>query len=271
MPLSSILLHAPAEQAGPGHAPSTYAAALARSRGAALSALVFDLDVTSSGWRGQDGGGTDIRTRGAAEAADALRADLVAAGIDATVVTRHSHAQGVHEVIAEHARLHDLAVVGCSDDGLLSERDVAEHLLFESGRPLILIPGSHRGFAISRPVVAWDGSRAAARALGDAISLVRSAEELVLLTFSDDKEIAPTLSASETAEALRRRGLTPRLVAAERGRRGIADAISEEAARLGADLLIMGGYGHSRLREMILGGATRAILGNPPLPTLMSH
>lgn len=260
MSIDSIFLFAPAEFARAESGPAAQAIALAKEHGARLTLFVINLDVTTPG-----------RQACAIEAAAPLRAAAESAGLDCEVVTEHTHAIGVHEVIAEHARLHDITVTGCRGGGVLSERDIAQHLLFASGRPVLLAPAGAaapepaRGFA-----AAWDNTAAAARALGDAKSLVGE-REITFLTIANDKELQGDLSPDRVMRAAARRGFAARAVTAERAGRPIADALQHEARALGADILVMGGYARSRVRQIVLGSATAGILGGPRMPVLLSH
>lgn len=259
MSVRSILLFAPAESADPVRGPAAFAIALAKAEGARLSIFTVAVDVTTPGLN------TD-----AAGVAAALTAAASAAGVEHRMITKHAHNIGVHEAIAAEARLHDLSVTGCSGQGLLSERIVAEHLLFETGRPLIVVPASHAGGGtVGKLVAAWDHSRAAARALGDAIQLFGSAA-VQLVAVEGEKALASPLSAADEQAALAARGLDP-IAVRPLGGRTIAAALQGEAAALGADLLVMGGFGQSRLRSYVLGSATTGLFAGLTLPTLLSH
>ena len=259
MSIRSILLFAPAESADPARGPAAYAIALAKAEGAKLSIFTVALDVTTPG-----------RTTDAGAVAAALSAAAAAAGVEHRLVTEHSHSIGVHEAVAAEARLHDLLITGCSGEGLLSERIVTEHLLFETGRPLIVVPASHAGGGtVGKLVAAWDHSRAAARALGDAMLLFDNAT-VQLVAVEGEKALASPLSAGDEQAALAARGLGT-ITARQLNGRPIAAALQGEAAALGADLLVMGGFGHSRMRSYVLGSATTGLFTELTLPTLLSH
>lgn len=259
MSVRSILLFAPAESADPVHGPAAHAIALAKAEQARLSIFTVAVDVTTPGL-----------TTDAAAVAAALSAAATAAGVEHRMITDHSHSIGMHEAVAAEARLHDLSVTGCSGEGLLSERIVAEHLLFETGRPLIVVPAQAAGSgAVGKLVAAWDHSRAAARALGDAIQLFDNAT-VELIAVEGEKPLISPLSARDEQAALAARGLGA-ITPCQLGGRAIAVAIQEEAAARGADLLVMGGFGHSRLRSYVLGSATTGLFAKLTLPTLLSH
>ena len=260
MTVKTVLLHAASETLDPGRGAAAYALGLARTHEAHLEALVLDLDMMAP-----------ETARGGKRAADALRAAARDHGIEATVVTDRSHIHSTPEIAADHARLADLVVAGVRKEGLLSERLVAESLVFQSGRPVIVVPDDHRGYAAERIAVAWDFSRVAARALSDALPFLRRAAEVTLIAFGDDKDFTASIGQDEVLERLHRRGVEARFERMERGGQGIGDAINAAVGHLRADLLVMGGFGHSRFREFVLGGATRSILTAPLVPTLLSH
>jgi Mg-chelatase subunit ChlD len=122
------------------------------------------------------------------------------------LVTEHSHAIGVHEVVAEHARLHDVSVIGNNSDGLLSERTLAEHVMFESGRPLIVVPQSYAvPYQPSTIAAAWDNGATAARALGDAITLL-APKTIALLAIEGEKPMPTDIDHDRLAILTSRRG-----------------------------------------------------------------
>ncbi|ATE63885.1 universal stress protein [Rhizorhabdus dicambivorans] len=170
--------------------------------------------------------------------------------------------------VALHARLFDLTLLPIF--GHPDERWLIEGLLFGSGRPLLLLPKRTR-VAWDHIVVAWDGSRAAARALADALPLCRRAKAVEIITITGEKPLPPELSPVEVRHHLARHGIMANGV--ERPVEGEdvgADLLAHAVSR-SADLLVMGGFGHSRLREFFLGGATQSIIQKPTLPILMSN
>jgi nucleotide-binding universal stress UspA family protein len=278
--IGNVLLHAAAETVDAERGPAAYALGLAAAFRAHLTALVLEVDVytPSSAYAparalaAEARAAVEARNRGAAARAARLRERAARDGLSAEVVTDRSYAYGVPEVAADHARLHDVTVAGVDESGLLSERAVAEHVLFASGRPLIVVPGDREGgFACGRVVVAWDFGRAAARALADAAPFLARAAEVSVVTLADDKRVDTSLTGGHVVAALARRGVAARFEEVRRGSAAIGDALLGCARERNADLLVMGGYGHSRLRELVLGGATRGVLGSASLPVLMSH
>jgi nucleotide-binding universal stress UspA family protein len=180
---------------------------------------------------------------------------------------------GAPHVFAEIARRFDLSIVAQPDPDTPGPGDpMAEAALFQSGRPVLIVPYIQRGgLALDRVLVCWDGSRNAARAVGDAMPFIvrAKATEIVIVTNEDAK--SDEMPGADIAHHLARHGAdveVKRIVSTETD---VAGTILSHAADVSADFLVMGGYGHSRLREFVLGGATRGILASMTLPTLMSH
>ena len=260
MTIQSIFLVAPAESAQPHCGASAYAIGLAEAYGASLTVFCVALDVTTPG-RQADAPGT----------ANAIAAAALAACVECRTLTEHSHAIGIHEVLAEHARVHDLVVIGVNRDGLLSERHVAEYLMFESGRPLVLVPPAcASGEKPVKVAAAWDNTAAAARALGDAAALF-AVPDVVFVTIDGEKQIQGDLDSEALVAAASRRGISARHVLADLGNRSVAEALQQEALAHGASLLVMGAFGHSRMRRFVLGSATSDLMQNIRMPVLVFH
>ena len=171
------------------------------------------------------------------------------------------------------ARRFDLAVVGQAEpEKVCPEELLAESALFEGGRPVLLVPYIQEAeFKLGKVLVCWDGSRAAARATGDALPFLARAEDIEVLIVVGERGKTDEIPGADVGQHLARHGLkvdVKRIVATESN---VANTILSYAADSGADLIVMGGYGHSRLREFILGGVTRGILEAMTVPTLMSH
>lgn len=174
------------------------------------------------------------------------------------------------EVAAGHARYFDLAVVGW-EHANPTARMIAEALIFGSGRPVVLLPDSVSVKSIDHVAIAWDGSRVAARAVADAMPFLAHASKVHALTVVDEKPFKATDDGERLAASLRKRGLIADATAIEAEASPIALTLQDWAVEAGADLLVMGGYGHSRVRDFVLGGATEGVLFDLRLPVLMSH
>jgi len=174
--------------------------------------------------------------------------------------------------LGEMARLHDLSIVLQPDpEQVTFDNEVPREILFQAGGPVLFLPYTFRGtFKAKRIGICWDGSRVAARALRDAATFLARAEEIAIIAINE-ADAAPGASASNLARHLGRRGLSPRTISLSAPRADIQPTILSLAADENLDLLVMGGYGHSRLQERFLGGVTRAMLEAMTIPTLMSH
>jgi nucleotide-binding universal stress UspA family protein len=173
--------------------------------------------------------------------------------------------------VAEQARYADLFVAtrpyGAGDTPVWL--DLIESVLFGSGRGLLIIPPGYRQQGPVRSVLmAWNGSREAARALGEGLSLVEKADRTVVLMIDPKPDAAME---SEIKAHLSRHGVAPEIVSVESHGRQVADVVLDEAGRASADLVIMGGYGHTRLREQVFGGATLDMLTISDRPILLAH
>ena len=180
----------------------------------------------------------------------------------------------IAELLIEHARLRDLTLIPVRDNDSVNER-YAEAVIFGSGRPTLVLPeNSRRGRtpSLDTVAVAWDFSRPAARAISDALPLLQRAKLVRVFTVINEKDIVTGRSRGELAQHLARHGVEILLEDVDAERRTIGEALETYVTSRNADLLVMGAYGHSHLREFILGGATRSMLARPPsLPVLLSH
>lgn len=178
------------------------------------------------------------------------------------------------EAMALHARYADLAMVGQADPGNRhAGAGVAEAVLLTAGRPVLAVPFIGAPSLGQRVLIAWNASREAARAVNDALPLLTGAEQVTVLSINPERGIAGdgALSAADIALHLARHGVKAEAAHTEAEDIGIGDVILSRAADLSADLIVMGGYGHSRAREFILGGATRTLLQSMTVPVLLSH
>jgi nucleotide-binding universal stress UspA family protein len=174
-------------------------------------------------------------------------------------------------VLVEYARMHDLAIIA-AEENALAGHPLAEALIFESGRPVLLIPRvPEKSFELNTATVAWDFSRPAARAVGDALPLLAMAKRVHVVTIAGEKRLDTRRSGPELAKHLARHGVDVILDTIEAAGRSVEEALEAAARSCSSDLLVMGAYGHSRLREFILGGATRSMISRPPVPVFFSH
>ena len=182
---------------------------------------------------------------------------------------------GAADQFGRLARRFDLAVVGQaeSDQGVPDEV-VDEGALFESGRPVIFVPFIQKaGLKLDRVMVCWDGSRAATRAIADAMPFLQKAKqvEIVIVATKVDKGKIDEIPGADLGQHLARHGLKVDVKRITSPDIDVPSTILSYAADSSADMIVMGGYGHSRLREFVLGGVTRGILETMTVPALMSH
>ncbi|RWX71221.1 universal stress protein [Mesorhizobium sp. M4B.F.Ca.ET.089.01.1.1] len=176
----------------------------------------------------------------------------------------------IGDTAAEQCRYFDICLVGWAPDNQTA-RMTAEAVVFGSGRPTLLLPDATDVGALDHVVIAWDGSRVAARAVADARPFLELATMITVLTVTDEKPLPGQDIGERLAQGLRTRGLVAEAASIQAGARSIATAIQEYALEIGGKLLVMGGYGHSRVRDFVLGGATEGILSDLRLPILLSH
>ena len=179
---------------------------------------------------------------------------------------------GAATLFARIARRFDLAVVGQAQREYgVSEELMIEGALFESGRPVIVVPYiQKRGLTLERVLACWDGGRTSARAIGDAMPILERARSVDIVIVAEERK-NDEITGANMSEHLTRHGIAVNVKRIAKGNLTIEDAILSYAADSGADFMVMGGYGHSRLREFILGGVTRGILATMTVPVFMSH
>jgi nucleotide-binding universal stress UspA family protein len=187
-------------------------------------------------------------------------------GQGASASWREADGDAVYFILNE-SRHHDLTIMGRpgSIDGL--PRDRLETVLMASGRPLLVMPPQTRLDEITTPAICWKETPEAARAVKAAMPLLKAAGKAIVIGIREkgEGEPAPLLG------YLKRHGVEARFEQAERGREGIFAALETKARALGADLIIMGGYGRSRLQEFVFGGVTQTALEQATLPVFIMH
>lgn len=191
------------------------------------------------------------------------------------VATEWRVAEGdVVRVAREHARYADLTVLPQGLDLGSASADLSalpQELALSVGRPVLVIPRYGPFPRVgSRALVAWNGSREATRAVADALPLLQRAAQVTVLTIDPDED-AQRLPGAEIARHLARHGVTVQAATIAGTDVAVGDLLLSYAADHSIDLIVMGAYGHSRLREMVLGGATRTLLKHMTVPVLLSH
>lgn len=212
-----------------------------------------------------------LSARNGADLLAAAKAEAGKRGLEISSGVVKAQPAIIGETAAHHARYFDVALIGWNS-GNQGVKGLAEAVLFGSGRPTVLIPDDQEPVQrFSRVAVAWDASRVAARAAADARILLERAEDISVITVTDEKPLEDANAGERFAESLRRSGLKASYSAVRAEDCPIAETLQRHAVELGAGLLVMGGYGHSRLRDFVLGGATQGVLSELRLPILLSH
>lgn len=256
-----------------------YAISLASLFGAHLTGVAFALEpsIPASAMGGIAGDVIDSAIAEAEQQAKDAIARFEAATKTQGVLSQH---QMVTALVADAvnrfgqaARHFDLSVVlqPNPDDNTANDL-ILESVLFGSGRPVVIVPYIQKDpVKLDHIVCCWDGSATAARAIGDAAPLLARAKTVELLIVTNGREKKNEEVGADMATHLARHKLNVTLQRITSADIDVGNAILSYAADRAADFLVMGGYGHSRWREFLLGGATRQILSSMTLPTLMSH
>lgn len=175
------------------------------------------------------------------------------------------------QALTVHARHADLTVIGQTD--LSDERAIpglAEAVALNAGRPVLVIPYIGAAATLGeRMLIAWNASREAVRAVNDALPLLQRAKKVTVLSVNPPGGVA--IPGADIALHLARHGVKAEADHVEAHDIAVGDMLLSRAADKAVDLIVMGAYGHSRLRELVLGGATRHLLRHMTVPVLMSH
>ncbi|MEF2550093.1 universal stress protein [Aurantimonas sp. A2-1-M11] len=217
----------------------------------------------------------DQAREAARQDADAIATEFARAVAGASIATEWRREEPVvgaaDDVWTRQALVADLVVVGQSASGA----DVPlTDTLIETGRPVLFVPYAGEYAHVGRqPLIAWNGTRESARAVFDALPLLKEASTVRVLCVDPDKAGAKAglAPADDMALALARHGIKAEAARSHSGQVSVGDEILSQLADHGHDLLVMGCYGHSRLREMLFGGVTRHILQHMTAPVVMSR
>jgi nucleotide-binding universal stress UspA family protein len=256
-----------------------YAISVAAAFDAHLAGIAFRYDpsiaVSGAGYIPADVIETQERDSAAAtqSAIDRFSAATARAGVSAEPLTLSTNFGGVGEQFSRIARRFDLSIVGQAEPETSAvEQIIAEAALFESGRPVIVVPYIQKApLKLDRVMVCWDGSRAATRAIADAMPLLARAGRVEVLIVGNERGKEDEIEGADMAEHLARHGLKVEVERTVAPDIDVADVILSHAADSDGDFIVLGGYGHSRLREFVLGGVTRSIFQSMTVPVLMSH
>jgi len=260
-------------------AATDYAISVAAAFEAHLAGIAFAYEPTAAAF-GYEGVAVSLieteRAKAVAAAGTAIRKFEDAArraGISAESRQLDASFVNAGDQFAVIARRFDLSVVTQAEPRkVVPEEMIIEAALFGSGRPILAVPYIQKSdLALGRVMVCWDGSRNAARAAADAMPLLLRAKSIDVVIVTAERAKSDEIAGADIAHHLARHDLdvaVQRIVSVDSD---VANTLLSHAADTGADFIVMGGYGHSRLREFVLGGATRGILAAMTVPVLMSH
>lgn len=254
---------------------------IAENLGAHISALALEIEMPNAG-NALANAMLDIKGMIAAErrksSANARQLIKTFDDIATQRGVAHDHIPGACQssqlaaIVTAQARMHDITIIPVGDQP--QQLYVAESVIFGSGRPTMILPeasANESSNSFGSIGVAWDFSRPAARAIADAMPILRRAKSVQILTITQDKVMDTKHTGADLARHLAWHGIEVVLKEKSAAGRPIGQALADYAVSEQFDLLVMGAYGHSRMRDFILGGATTTILDNPPLPVLLSH
>jgi len=209
----------------------------------------------------------------AAAAIKSFNAAADQAGISAEALMTNAGLAGAGDQFARMARRFDLAIIGQPQPDVTSiEQIIGETTLFESGRPVIMVPYIQKApFKNDNVMICWDGSRPAARAVADALPIMGKSGRVEIVIVANERGKQDEIEGADIGQHLARHGLKVDVHRISGGNIDIGDALLSHAADSGADFMVMGGFGHSRLREFVLGGVTRSIFESMTVPVLLSH
>lgn len=210
----------------------------------------------------------------AAQAAEGFEKSANAAGLTAEMRIGEGP---IDEVISLHARYGDLCIVGQTDpdgDAPADDVDVPGHVVLFSGRPVLIVPYAGKFSDIGKRVlVAWNGSREAARAVNDAMPLLEGASQVTVLAVNpkDTRDPLGELPGADISLHFARHGVKVEAAQIIADDVQVGDMLLSRISDGGYDLVVMGAYGRSRLRELVMGGASRHILHHMTVPIFMAH
>ena len=259
-----------------------YAVSVASALEAHITGIAFayDVNIPTSELGYNPGGTSDVTdalrrdNETAAKATlDLFAAAAARAGVSAEPRMLRASLDNAGDQFSRIARRFDLAIVGQTQpDGSAAEAIISESTLFGSGRPMVVAPYIQKApFKLDRVMVCWDGSRPAARAIADAMPLLERAGSIEVVMIANERGKRAEIEGADIGQHLARHGLKVEVNRITRDNLDVANVLLSHCADSDANFIVMGGYGHSRLREFVLGGVTRTVLHSMTVPALMSH
>ena len=204
-------------------------------------------------------------------AARSAQANAAVAGVACSIETPHLGYPDLLNAFRSQARLHDLTILDAETETVNLDRGLIEALLMDSGRPLLIVPPGREVFRAKRIILAWDGSARAARAAADALPFLRAAEAVDVVSVTGEKDLPDTVAGAGIAAHLARHDVAATAMNVEAQEGDVAQALRDVADKSRADMIVMGGYVHSRLRELVFGGVTQSLLRQSSVPLFMAY
>ncbi|MFN3891759.1 MAG: universal stress protein [Beijerinckiaceae bacterium] len=267
-----------AEEKGPCEALAAYAIDFAASQGAHLSAAIGCIRLFAPAAvmvreaRTLIAKANDERKAQAETYGSEFVARARAAGVTASLDVNQEEYGRLSTRMSYLARFADVSIFEADSGSVSLHEGILQEVLFESGRPVIIIPPNWSGSArVEKAVVSWDGSAKAARALGDAMPLLAHAGEVEIVSISGDPDASKRLDAAEIAPHVSRHCKNVTVTSLPAQNNDVAATLSAHAKLTRANLVVMGAFARPKLRQLILGGVTSTMLSDPPCPTLMSY
>ncbi|NBJ13114.1 universal stress protein [Microvirga arsenatis] len=254
-----------------------YGLSLAQQAGAhvTVQAASLKLALSSAGISKVVAGLVDEENRRlhalAEAAARSAQGDADASGVVCSTAALHLSYPELLAIFRAQARLHDLTVVDAEAEALTPDRGLIDALLMDSGRPLVIVPPGQEVFHAKRIIVAWDGSGRAARAAADALPFLRAAETVEVVAVVGEKDLPASVTGADIAPHLTRHGVNVQVQTLPAQEGDVAETLRSHATLTRADMIVMGGYVHSRLRELVFGGVTQSLLKQSPVPLFMAY
>jgi nucleotide-binding universal stress UspA family protein len=262
----NILVHIPSER--PARPVIDVAVALTIARRSHLDAVAIGYESMGAVGMVVDGGAAVAAVMDAEQERARERANAAVAVFE--IEAKNAMPAEAGQTVGELARLYDMTIVLQPESSQPSyDNEVPQQILFSSGGPMLMVPYIQREPLDAHHVgIAWDGGRLAARAVRDAMPFLMGAQAVTVIAVNEE---AGETSSDQLAAHLGRRGIAVRIQRLTADRSDVQGAILSVAAESRMGLLVMGGYGHSRLHERILGGVTRSMFDSMTVPVLMSH
>ena len=279
MPIKDVFLPLVGQPRGPALVAIEKCVAVAADLGARITALALEQDVFERPKvmvphdRDSAEAGSSSEVNDTQQLLNAFTNAASRANIRAQSRMGKVPADQIAAILAEHARFSDLTLFPVQPHDSRTEH-IIETCLFESGRPLLLCPEQHAEQLrpeFENVMIAWDHSARAARAVGDAMPILQAATSVRVVTVAEDKADAIAQSGAALVDHLREHGVYASFETVTGNGSSIGKVLGSWAKSHGMDAIVMGAYHHSRLNEIVWGGVTKTVIGQPPCWVMISH